>query len=110
MTSSSRIHDPELHISEGQLEIQLGEKARTTRLAHELVTSRLHRLGPLCDGIEAAVVLAEAPRSVRLARILQRQHRGRWSLGGDNPALVQQKGYLLLALVKLALRPALHRP
>ena len=91
--------DPELHV--GHCQVELGEEACTTRLVHELVhvRERLHR--PLRDRVEPAVVLAEAPRPVRLAREDDRgSMRG---AGGDDPALVQQEGHLLPALIELAL-------
>ena len=65
-------------------------------------------LRPLRDGVEPVVVLAEAPRPVRLPR-----ENDRGSMRGarrHNPPLVEQEGHLLAALVELALRPALHRP
>ena len=57
--------DAELHVC--TLEVQLGEKAGAPGLVNELlnVWQGLHRA--LRDGVEAAVVLAEAPRAVRLA-------------------------------------------
>jgi hypothetical protein len=95
----------ELHVCHG--EIELGEEARTARLVDKLVDvrQRLHRL--LRDGVQSAVVLKKAPRAV----LLPREHdRGSVrSAGRDNPALIEQKGHLFAALVKLALRPALHR-
>ena len=95
-----------LHISHGKIE--LSEEARTARLVDELVHvgERLHR--PLRDGVKPAVVLAEAPRTIRFAR---EDDRGcvRGARRHD-PALVEQEGDLLAALVELALRPPLHRP
>ena len=56
--------DAELHV--GHREVQLGEEARAARLVDEPVDvrQRLHR--PLLDGVEPAVVLAEASRPFRL--------------------------------------------
>ena len=51
--------DAELHI--GHRKVQLGEEARPARL---VTRQRLHR--PLLDGVEPAVVLAEASRPFRL--------------------------------------------
>ena len=82
---------------------KLGEEARTTCLVHELVYVRERLYRPLLEGVEAAVVLAEAPRSVRLPRKYDRGSGSMRGAGGDDPALVQQKGYLLPAPVELAL-------
>ena len=97
--------DAELHVS--TLEVQLGEKAGAPGLVNELlnVWQGLHRA--LRDGVEAAVVLAEAPRAVRLAG----EDDG-GCMGGTrrhNPAPVEQGRNLLATLVELALRPTLHR-
>ena len=63
--------------------------------------------GRLLDDVEAAVILAEAPRLVLLPR------KYGCSVGGagmDDPALEEQEGHLPATFVELALRPPLHRP
>jgi hypothetical protein len=50
--------------------------------------------------------LTKAPHAVLLSREHDQDRVS--SAGQDNPALIEQKGHLFAALVKLALRPALH--
>ncbi len=91
--------DTELHVS--ALKVQLREEAGAPSLVDELlnVGQGLHRA--LRDGVEAAVVLAESSRAIRLA-----SEDDGCGVGGarrDNPAPVEQGRDLLAALVELAL-------
>ena len=67
--------DRELHIGHN-----LGEEVRAQRLVYKLVDVRERLYRPLRDGsgVEAAVVLTEAPRAVRLPREYNRCSLGAW--------------------------------
>ena len=75
----------ELHA--GHRQIELGEEACAARLIDQLVDVRQRFDRLLRDGVEPTVILAEAPRPVRLPR---EHYRGSMrGTGGDDPALVE---------------------
>ncbi len=57
--------DTKLHVS--ALKVQLREEAGTQGLVDKLLNVGQGLHGALRDGVEAAVILAESPRAIRLA-------------------------------------------